>query len=66
VLKDSKTNYCCVTESYAELVRSPLRSRGFKTKLSDEEVMMEIVGEFMGKENVDIAIMPILSVQWIY
>jgi hypothetical protein len=44
--------YCCVAESYAELVTSPLRSRGFETKLSDAEVItMEIVGEFIGKDQ---------------
>ena len=46
------TVYCCVVESYAELVTSPLRSRGFETKLSDEELItLEIVGEFMGKDT---------------
>ena len=44
--------YCCVVDNYAALVKSPLRSRGFETKLSDEEVItMEIVGEFMGKDQ---------------
>ncbi len=44
--------YCCVADSCAELVSSPLRSRGFETKLSDAEVItMEIVGEFMGKDQ---------------
>lgn len=46
------TVYCCVADSYRELVTHPLRSRGFETKLSDEEVItMEIVGEFMGKDQ---------------
>jgi len=46
------TVYCCIADSYAELVTSPLRSRGFKTKLSDMEVItMEIVGEFMEKDQ---------------
>jgi hypothetical protein len=44
--------YCCVVDTYAALVKSPLRSRGFERKLSDEEVItMEIVGEFMGKDQ---------------
>jgi hypothetical protein len=43
--------YCCVAASYAELVKSPLRTRGFQTKLTDREVItMEIVGEFLGKD----------------
>jgi hypothetical protein len=43
------TVYCCIADSYTGLVTSPLRSRGFETKLSDAEVItMEIVGEFMG------------------
>lgn len=46
------TVYCCVAESYGELVTSPLRRRGFETKLSDAEVItLEIVGEFMGKDT---------------
>lgn len=46
------TVYCCIADSYADLVTSPLRSRGFPTKLSDAEVItMEIVGEFMGKDT---------------
>ncbi|MDP3334701.1 MAG: IS982 family transposase, partial [Methylococcaceae bacterium] len=46
------TVYCCIADSYTDLVTSPLRSRGFPTKLSDAEVItMEIVGEFMGKET---------------
>jgi hypothetical protein len=44
--------YCCVADNYAALLSSRLRSRGFETKLSDEEVItMEIVGEFMGKDQ---------------
>jgi hypothetical protein len=46
------TVYCCIADSYTDLVTSPLRSRGFQTKLSDAEVItMEIVGEFMGKDT---------------
>jgi hypothetical protein len=46
------TVYCCVVDSYRELVTHPFRSRGFETKLSDAEVItMEIVGEFMGKDQ---------------
>ena len=46
------TVHCCVAESYGELVTSPLRRRGFETKLSDAEVItLEIVGEFMGKDT---------------
>lgn len=42
--------YCCVEDIYSELVKSPIRKRGFQPKLSDAEVItMEIVGEFMGK-----------------
>ena len=44
--------YCCVDDACQKLVRSPLRSRGFMPKLSDAEVItMEIVGEFMGKDQ---------------
>lgn len=44
--------YCCVEEAYRELVKLPLRSRGFEPKLTDSEVItMEIVGEFMGKDQ---------------
>lgn len=44
--------YCCVEEAYRELVKEPLRSRGFQPKLTDSEVItMEIVGEFMGKDQ---------------
>jgi|GEM_PF-3974641 len=43
--------YCCVADSYEELVKSQLRTRGFQTKLTDSEVLtLEIVGEFMGKD----------------
>ncbi len=41
------TVYCCIADSYAELVTSPLKSRGFQTKLSDAEVITrEIVDWF--------------------
>jgi hypothetical protein len=44
--------YCCIADSYAELVTTPLRTRGFATQLSDAEVItMEIVGEFIGKDT---------------
>lgn len=44
--------YCCVDDIYQTLVNQPLRSRGFMPKLSDSEVItMEIVGEFMGKDQ---------------
>ncbi|TAL44073.1 MAG: IS982 family transposase [Methylovulum sp.] len=44
--------YCCVEETYRELVKEPLRRRGFQPKLTDSEVItMEIVGEFMGKDQ---------------
>ena len=38
--------YCC---SYAEMVKSPLRSWGFQTKLTDSD-NDGCVGEFMGKD----------------
>ena len=44
--------YCCVEDICREIVGQPLRSRGFSPKLSDSEVItMEIVGEFMGKDQ---------------
>lgn len=44
--------YCCVEDAYRELVKTPLRSRGFAPQLTDSEVItMEIVGEFMGKDQ---------------
>ena len=44
--------YCCVVDIYPELCKSPIRSRGFQPKLTDSEVItMEIVGEFMGKDQ---------------
>jgi len=44
--------YCCVADAYDELVKTPLRSRGFAPKLTDSEVItMEIVGEFIGKDS---------------
>ena len=44
--------YCCVEDVCRELVKTPLRSRGFQPKLTDSEVItMEIVGEFMGKDQ---------------
>jgi len=44
--------YCCVDDIYRTIVKQPLRSRGFMSKLSDAEIItMEIVGEFMGKDQ---------------
>jgi len=44
--------YCCVEDIYRQIVFQPLRSRGFKPKLTDAEIItMEIVGEFMGKDQ---------------
>jgi hypothetical protein len=44
--------YCCVEDVCRQLVKTPLRSRGFQPKLTDGEVItMEIVGEFMGKDQ---------------
>lgn len=44
--------YCCVDDIYQTIVEQPLRKRGFMPKLSDVEVItMEIVGEFMGKDQ---------------
>ena len=44
--------YCCVEDTCRTIVDQPLRSRGFMPKLSDAEVItMEIVGEFMGKDQ---------------
>lgn len=45
--------YCCVAENYEELTKErPLRKCGYSPKLSDSEVItMEIVGEFMGKDQ---------------
>jgi hypothetical protein len=45
--------YCCVVENYEELTKErPLRKCGYSPKLSDSEVItMEIVGEFMGKDQ---------------
>jgi hypothetical protein len=44
--------YCCVVDIYNQIVQEPLRTRGFAPKLTDSEVItMEIVGEFMGKDQ---------------
>ena len=44
--------YCCVEDVCRTIVTQPLRSRGFMPKLSDAELItMEIVGEFMGKDQ---------------
>jgi len=44
--------YCCVEDISRTIVSPPLRRRGFMPKLSDAEVItMEIVGEFMGKDQ---------------
>ncbi len=45
--------YCCVVDNYNELTKDkPLRKCCYQPKLSDSEVItMEIVGEFMGKDQ---------------
>jgi hypothetical protein len=44
--------YCCVEDICRTIIKQPLRTRGFKPKLSDAEVItLEIVGEFMGKDQ---------------
>ncbi len=44
--------YCCVEDTCRTIVDQALRSRSFMPKLSDAEVItMEIVGEFMGKDQ---------------
>lgn len=44
--------YCCVADVLRQIVNKPIRSRGFAPKLTDAEVItMEIVGEFMGKDQ---------------
>jgi len=44
--------YCCVDDVCRTIVSQPLRGRGFMPKLTDAEaVTMEIVGEFMGKDQ---------------
>ncbi|POZ49635.1 hypothetical protein [Methylovulum psychrotolerans] len=44
--------YCCVCDCYEKVAPNPLRKRGFPTKPSDcEAITMEIVGEFMGKDQ---------------
>jgi hypothetical protein len=44
--------YCCVEEIYRQLVKTPLRRRGFQPKLTDSEAITpEIVGEFIGKDQ---------------
>jgi len=44
--------YCCVEDVCHEIVKTPLRCRGFQPKLTDSEVItMEIIGEFMGKDQ---------------
>ena len=44
--------YYCVEDTCRTIVDQPQRSRGFMPKLSDAEVItMEIVGEFMGKDQ---------------
>lgn len=44
--------YCCVEDVCRQLVKTPLRSRGFQPKLTDGEVItMEIVGEFIGQDR---------------
>jgi hypothetical protein len=44
--------YCCVEDIYRQRVKTPLRRRGFQPQLTDSEVItMEIVGEFIGKDQ---------------
>ncbi len=44
--------YCCVEDICRQLVKTPLRRRGFQPKLTDGEVItMEITGEFIGKDQ---------------
>jgi len=44
--------YCCVADTYPQLVKQPLRSRGFQPKLTDSELItMELIGEFMGQDE---------------
>jgi len=44
--------YCCVTDIYPKLCEFPIQSRGFQQKPTNSEVItMEVVGEFMGKEQ---------------
>jgi len=44
--------YCCVVDIYPQVVDTPLRCRGFDPKLTDSEVItLEIVGEFLGKDQ---------------
>ena len=44
--------YCCVEDVLRQLHPKGIRSRGFMPKLSDAEMItMEIVGEFMGKDQ---------------
>jgi hypothetical protein len=43
--------YCCVDDTYRQIVTTPLRSRGFAPNLTGSELItMEIVGEFMAKD----------------
>lgn len=44
--------YCCVEDVLRQLQPNGIRRRGFEPKLSDAEMItMEIVGEFMGKDQ---------------
>jgi hypothetical protein len=44
--------YCCVADIYPQVIDTPLRCRGFDPKLTDGEVItLEIVGEFLGKDQ---------------
>lgn len=44
--------YCCVKDICDSIVLEPLRSRGFAPRLTDAEaITLEIVGEFMGKDQ---------------
>jgi len=44
--------YCYIDDIYLQIVQKPLRHAGFQPKLTDSEVItMEIVGEFIGKDQ---------------
>ena len=44
--------YCCVDDVCQTIVTQPLSIRGFMANLSDAELItMEIVDEFMGKDQ---------------
>jgi ssDNA-specific exonuclease RecJ len=44
--------YCYIEDTYSQVIQQPLRRHGFQPKLSDSEVItIEIVGEFIGKDQ---------------